>query len=134
MMIRLFVALLANFILLSVYSQNASRSAINIIPKPVSLKVNSGSFRLDRNTKLVVKDEGDKNAAGFFNQYLQQFYGYSLNVTEAADKNYISFATRKFIKAPENDERYSLNGTAKSIRVEGDSYAGTFRGMQSLIQ
>jgi hexosaminidase len=132
MMIRVFAVLLLNLIILNTFSQTSS--AVNIIPKPVSLKFKPGSFRLDKNTAIVVKDEGDKDAADFLNDYLQKFYGYSLNVTDAATGNYISLSTKKFIKAPENDEHYTLNGTTKSVAIEGDSYAGTFRGVQSLIQ
>ena len=132
MMVRSFVALLLNLIFLNAFSQ--SSAVVNIIPKPVSLKVKQGAFRLDKNTTITVKDDGDRDAADFFNDYLQKFYGFSLNIKDAASSNSISLTTRKFIKAPENDEHYTLNGTARSIAIEGDSYAGTFRGMQSLIQ
>jgi hexosaminidase len=68
------------------------------------------------------------------NDYLQKFYGFSLNIKDAASGNNIDLSTKKFIKAPDNDEHYTLNGSGKSIAVQGDSYAGTFRGVQSLIQ
>lgn len=132
MIVRFFAVFLLNLIFLNTFSQIST--AVNIIPKPVSLKTKPGSFRLDKNTVMVVKDEGDRDAADFFNDYLQKFYGFSLNISEAASGNYISLSTKKFIKAPENEEHYTLNGSAKSIAIEGDSYAGTFRGIQSLIQ
>jgi hexosaminidase len=132
MMVRVLVVFLLNVIFLNTFSQ--SSTAVNIIPKPVSLKMKQGNFRLDKNTAIVVKDDGDRDAADFFNDYLQKFYGFSLNTKDAASSNYISLSTKKFIKAPENEEHYTLNGSAKSISIEGDSYAGTFRGVQSLIQ
>src|SRR5690349_17710448 len=132
MMVRVIAVCLLNLIFFNVFSQ--SSTTVNIIPKPVSLKIKQGSFRLDKNTTLVVKDEGDKDAAAFFNDYLQKFYGFTLNVNDAATGNKISLSTKKFIKAPENDEHYTLNGSARSIAIQGDSYAGTFRGLQSLIQ
>ncbi|MBL7698184.1 MAG: beta-N-acetylhexosaminidase [Chitinophagaceae bacterium] len=115
-------------------SFSQTSSSINIIPKPVSLKTKPGSFKVDRNTKLVVKDEGDRGTADFFSDYVKKYYGLSLEVAREADKNYISFATKKFIKAPDNEEHYTLNSSTNSVSVEGDSYAGTFRGMQSIIQ
>jgi hexosaminidase len=133
MMIRAIVAFVATISLLNVFSQTKS-SAVNIIPKPVSLKMKAGYFKLDKNTKLVVKDENDRNSADFLNEYLKQYYGISLSVTSSAVQNYISFATRKFVKAPDNEEHYTLEGTKNGITVEGDSYAGTFRGVQSIIQ
>jgi hexosaminidase len=132
MMVRVFAVVLFNVIFLNTFSQ--SSTAVNIIPRPVSLKAKQGIFRLDKNTAIVVKDEGDKDAADFFNDYLQKFYGFTLNIGESASGNHISLSTKKFIKAPENDEHYTLDGTSKSIVIQGDSYDGTFRGVQSLIQ
>jgi len=132
MVLKVFAAFLVNLLFMNMYAQTSVQ--VNIIPKPVSLKVKSGIFKLDKKTAIVVKDEGDKDAADFFNDYLEKYYGFSLNITDAATNNFISFSTKKFIKAPENDEHYTLNGTSNSIALEGDSYAGTFLGAQSLIQ
>lgn len=123
---------LTNLLFLNTFSQKSA--SVNIIPKPVSLKIKSGSFKLDRNTSIVAKDGGDKHTADFFNDYLHKFYGFSLKITPAPAENSIIFSTRKFIKSPANGEHYILNGSAKSISVEGNSYAGTFLGAQSLIQ
>jgi len=132
MALKVFAAFLVNLLFMNMYAQTSVQ--VNIIPKPVSLKVKPGIFKLDKKTAIVVKDEGDKDAADFFNDYLEKYYGFSLSITETASNNFISFSTKKFIKAPENDEHYTLNGTSKSIVLEGDSYAGTFLGAQSLIQ
>ena len=132
MLIRVFAVFLTSLFFLNAFSQKSV--SVNIIPKPVSLKIKAGSFKLDRNTSIVAKDEGDKHAADFFNDYLLKFYGLSLNITDGPTNNSIIFSTRKFIKSPENDEYYTLNGSLKSITVEGNSYAGTFLGAQSLIQ
>lgn len=131
MLIKLSAVLLANLIFLNTFCQT---SPVNIIPKPQSLKVKPGTFRLDKNTCIVVKNDGDRDAADFFNDYLNKFYGFSLNILDHATNNYIHFSTRQFVKAPDNDEHYDLNGTSGSISIAGNSYAGTFLGMQSLIQ
>lgn len=132
MLIRVFVVFLTNLFFLHSFSQPSA--SINIIPKPVNLKMKQGSFKLDRNTKIVVKDEGDKDAADFLKGYLQTFYGLSLAITDSEAANYIGLNTRKFVKAPDNGEHYILEGTSKMYAIEGDSYEGTFRGVQSLIQ
>ena len=132
MLIRILVVLLAN--LTFVYSFSQTSATVNIIPKPVSVKVKSGTFRLDSNTRIEVNDQGDRDAADFLNSYLQKFYGLSLNITDSGNASYISLTTKKFVKAPDNAERYTLEGTAKTYAIEGDSYEGTFRGVQSLIQ
>ena len=104
-----------------------------IVPKPVSLKMGTGSFLLDKNTVIVARDEPDQNAASLFNDYLNTYYGFTLPVAKEASKKSIQLATRKFIKAPDNDA-YMMSVTKEGIAIEGDTYAGTFYGLQSLIQ
>lgn len=105
----------------------------SIIPEPVSIVTSKGQFQITRTTPLVVPDISDTSAAGFFNQYLQLYYGFSLPVKKNHKGAAIRFVTRKFIKAPEKDA-YQLSVNGNGIRIEGDTYAGTFYGMQTLIQ
>ncbi|MBD0369090.1 MAG: beta-N-acetylhexosaminidase, partial [Flavisolibacter sp.] len=65
------VLLLLLFISEMAYAQNVA-----IIPQPVSLKVNPGTFALNNQTVIVTKDEEDRKAAQFLNDYLQQVYGF----------------------------------------------------------
>ncbi len=106
---------------------------VTIIPQPASLKKNPGSFTITKKTVLVVKDEGDRKAADFFNDYLQQYYGFKLDIDRQEGKNFIRLNTRKFIKAPDKDA-YMLNVSKDGVSIEGDTYAGSFYGVQSLIQ
>ncbi|MEJ7913534.1 MAG: beta-N-acetylhexosaminidase [Chitinophagaceae bacterium] len=105
----------------------------NIIPQPVSVKRTTGNFKLSKATLIVVQDEPDKKTASYLNQYLNAVYGFTLGVKPQAAKNYIRLVTRKFIQAPEKDG-YSLEVGANGITIEGDTYAGTFYGIQTLIQ
>ncbi len=82
---------------------------------------------------IAVADEGDRKAAEFFNDYLQQFYGFKLDIDKREGKDYIRLFTKKFIKAPDKDA-YSIDITADGVNISGDTYAGTFYGIQSLIQ
>ncbi len=107
---------------------------INIIPKPASLQTQKGSFTITPATTLSYIDEGDKQAADFLNTYLQKFYGFQLKRSKQPTTNFIRFSTKKFIKAPDNEGHYSLTVTTKNVVADGDSYAGTFYAMQSLIQ
>ena len=133
MKFRLYAVIATLCIVPSLYSQNSSGNASGIIPKPVSLKTNNGTFRIDRNT-VIVADEGNRDAADFFNKYLEDYYGFNLNTAESAQKNYIRFSSRTFVKAPENKEHYTFTSTSKGVDITGDSYDGTFRGTQTLIQ
>ncbi|MGZ3951165.1 MAG: glycoside hydrolase family 20 zincin-like fold domain-containing protein, partial [Flavisolibacter sp.] len=109
-------------------------SAQQIIPQPVSMKTSKGSFVITKSTVLKARDAEDKKTATLFNDYLQQFYGFRLPVNKAAASNYITLSTLKFIKAPEHEEGYTMNVTKNGVSISGNSYAGTFYGMQTLIQ
>jgi hexosaminidase len=105
-----------------------------IIPRPQSLEVQKGQVTINRQTRLLIKDEGDRAAADFFNNYLDEVYGFRLTISSADQKgNYVMLQTRKFIQAPEKDS-YELQSDKTGVRIEGDSYAGTFYGVQTLIQ
>ena len=107
---------------------------LNIIPAPVSAKITQGSFSVSSNTKLVLNDAGEKPTADFLNDYLQRIYGFKLDIATEAKENYIRLNTLRFIKAPENEGHYTLNIKPGNINIEGDTYMGTFYGMQTLLQ
>ena len=86
-----------------------------------------------KKTVIAVHDESDKKTADFLNNYLQKYYGFTLDIDKQESKDYIRLTTKKFIKAPDHDA-YSLTVSADGITIEGDTYPGTFYGMQSLIQ
>jgi hexosaminidase len=109
-------------------------SAQQIIPQPVSVKTSAGTFSINKKTVLIAKDAEDKRIAVLFNDYLQQVYGFKLELNKSVSKNYISISTLKFIKAPDQPEGYSLNVTKNAAIINGNTYAGSFYGMQTLIQ
>ncbi|HEV7620288.1 MAG TPA: family 20 glycosylhydrolase, partial [Flavisolibacter sp.] len=106
---------------------------ISIIPQPVQVEKGNGFFKLDKKTELLAKDPDDIRAAGIFNNYLQEYYHFNLPLNKKAKRNYIRLSTRKFIKAPDKDG-YNLKIDKDGVDIEGDTYSGTFYGIQSLIQ
>jgi hexosaminidase len=120
-------------IIISCSAQQHKQQAINIIPKPASIQINNGTFTITKSTVITVADEGDRKAAEFLNDYLQQYYGLRLDINKQEGKDYIRLFTKKFIKAADKDA-YSLNITKDGVDISGDTYAGTFYGIQSLIQ
>jgi len=109
-------------------------SAQQIIPAPVSMQILGGTFPITPKTSIIARDAEDKKTALLFNEYLQQVYGFKLAINNSAKKNYINFTTLRFIKAPEHEEGYSLNAAKDAVTINGNSYSGTFYGMQTLIQ
>jgi hexosaminidase len=106
----------------------------NIIPQPVRMTTGKGIFSIARATIILARNAEDIKTASLFNEYLQQVYGFKLAVNKAAKTNYIRFTTLQFIKAPEHEEGYTLNVTKEGVTINGNSYSGTFYGMQTLIQ
>ncbi len=127
-MFRLTAFALLVFISCRTYTQQVS-----IIPQPVSVQVNNGKFIIDKKTVIVVNDAEDRKAADFFNDYLSRIYGYHLPVQKQKTVSSIQLTTRRFIKTPSADA-YTLQVTPAGVKIEGDTYSGTFYGIQSLIQ
>ena len=116
----------------TVYGQ-VNKNLPHIIPQPVKLEKGQGEFRITKRTVIAVQDEEDRKSAHFLNDYLQQAYGFKLDIDRKEGKDYIRINTRKFIKAPDKDA-YQLTVTKDGVSIEGDTYAGTFYGIQTLIQ
>jgi hexosaminidase len=106
----------------------------NIIPAPLKAEAQKGSFTLSPTTVIVAGNRAEQATINFFNDYLKTYYGFSLKQVTTAKANYISLSTPTFIQKPENEERYTLAVTPTHINIIGDGTAGTFYGMQSLIQ
>lgn len=124
--------LIFGLILLTVVAGSYAQT-VSIIPQPVSLEQHKGAFIITKNTALVVTDAGDQSSAAFFNSYLKQVYGFQLAIKDKATTGSIILSTRKFIQAPAV-EGYQLISGPQGVRIEGDSYAATFQGIQTLIQ
>ena len=109
------------------------KTTLTLIPQPVSVKMGNGQFTLNSKTVIAAADEADRKSAEYLNTYLQQVYGFKLDIDRQEGKNYIRLATRKFAKAPEK-ETYTLTVGKEGVIIEGDSYAATFNGIQTLLQ
>ena len=106
---------------------------VKIIPQPVELTTNVGSFVITPKTSLVVTSKIDDATASFLNMYLFDYYGFKLPIVKKATKDFIKFNTLKNIKGLKA-EGYSLKSNGNGVAIEGNSDIGTFYGMQTLIQ
>ncbi|MDE3236761.1 MAG: beta-N-acetylhexosaminidase [Bacteroidota bacterium] len=117
-----------------IFSSMVYAQDIQIIPQPQKVRAGNGSFAISSKTVIVSKDRKDKRSIDFFNHYLQQFYGFSLQVKNAASTNYISFQTKRFITKPANEGHYTLDVTPRRIVIDGDADVANFYAVQTLIQ
>ena len=106
---------------------------VNIIPQPVELIKNPGSFVITPKTVLVVGSKADQPSAAFFNRYLMEHYGFKLQIVANASTNYIQLKSVQNVKGLKR-EGYGLKSGAKGVVIDGNSAQGTFYGMQTLIQ
>jgi len=116
-----------------------TQAAVNIIPKPFSVKLKSGTFELNANTALYVQsiDSEAASTAGFFAHLMDNAGLKGLKVLEAPKEirtvqNGIFFQFSKKGKIP--PEGYLLTISPERIIIEATDGAGLFYGMQSLIQ
>ncbi|MBD0333079.1 MAG: beta-N-acetylhexosaminidase, partial [Chitinophagaceae bacterium] len=114
-------------------SMHVAAQQIAIIPEPVSIQVKPGKFAISKRTVIVARDEEDRKTAYFLNDYLDKYYGFKLDIDKQERKNYIRLSTKKKFQTPGKDA-YSLNVSKEGVLIEGDTYAGTFYGVQTLIQ
>ncbi len=115
--------------LLSINTYAVSQE-LAIVPKPKSIIPGKGSYTITSHTPIVIGSEEDRNTADFFNQYLRDYYGFELAVTKGG-ANGIFISTGSF---KTDIQGYQLISDANSVRIIGNTRAGTFYGMQTLIQ
>jgi len=118
---------------------NNLAQGVNIIPLPASIKMKPGTFRITNQTMLLVaeRDIDLKNVAILFAEQLRLAGGPFLRVKpmmdETSDGDAIVFAYNKNReKLP--TEGYRLNISQNGILLTGNSGAGLFYGMQTLLQ
>jgi len=116
-----------------------AQTGVNIIPKPVMVKLKTGSFEINSNTALFVGSVDSEAAvtAGMFASLMGNAGLAGLKVSETPGdvktrKNYILFEFSKKGNLPA--EGYLLTVTPNKVLIEAATGTGLFYGMQSLIQ
>lgn len=120
-------------ILLLLHAALPAQDAANIIPVPAVIVTNKGNMPINRKTLVVFQNRSLKNVAEYFNAYLEKYYGYSLPLADAATD---AIAIRLEIAnlPTDNPEGYRLSVSSKGITIKGNTEAGVFYGIQTLIQ
>jgi hexosaminidase len=113
---------------------NASFSQVNIIPKPASTKIGKGVFSINPDTKIVLSTKKLKKQAAFFNDYLQKFYGFKLQMVSKSSKAKNSIVLSNAAKNNTIAGAYQLDISANAVNIKGDDAEGVFYGIQTLIQ
>ena len=101
---------------------------LNVIPKPQSVELKSGSFTIDENTTLYFEPEFEI-AANFLNEFLRNGAGFQLKSTS---KNKASIVIEKDDSQPK--EGYLLDISESKIIIKSADSSGAFYAMQTLRQ
>ena len=129
------LAFILLFILsLGLFSQE-QLSPLPIIPLPKDYKLLPGNFVLNPQTKIVVQGDYLKNEINWLNDYLKNYYGFTLQSVSAIpkDNNFILFEIPDWEAGYKENYHLTINEKSISILAEGEG-AGNFYALQTLIQ
>ena len=111
-----------------------------LIPQPVSLRMQSGAFRLHSGIAIVVPPgvPEARQAAAYLANALAAPTGWQLKVSESARssarRNAIVLALTAQSTAPAHPEGYELTVTPRGVRIQSPTPTGLFYGVQTLLQ
>jgi len=136
-----FVIILISIFFIISCSYNTQKSAIpeiEIIPTPASLIKGEGSFKINKNTVLLLNkdDQKLKNLLDFLSQAIYSGKGFFPEIVVSDDfdnqSNYIGF--KLITENKLNGEAYSLNVNTDKVIIQASKPAGLFYGLQTLLQ
>lgn len=105
---------------------------INIIPAPVSLVQNNGSFKLGKTAAIYPATAEAKTVAEYFISKINRSTGYTLTVGDSDAGKGISLLIDNDLEV--NEEGYTLEVTPQKVTVKAKTPQGLFYGMQSFMQ
>ncbi len=114
------------------HTATAKPSSLGIIPAPVSVVTQSGTFRLTPSVAIVASEDQALHVARMFNDYLKENYDFTLNITPTSTN--APSITLKIKEGIAPKEGYQLNINTQSIQLQGADAPGLFHGLQSIIQ
>lgn len=126
---KLLLLTLIVFLSKGIYAQQA----INIIPKPVSLKLTEGSFTINPQTVISLngKKKTLKPIATFLATSINQISGYDVLVKhKSTNAIELSLTNNQEI----GNEGYQMRVSPSGIKIEANTPAGIIYGIQSLLQ
>ena len=102
---------------------------INIIPKPLSMEVGNGFFKLKDGMSVHAVGQDEKTVAEYFISKINRATGFDIRVKENG-----CIRLELDSSADIDDEGYTLNVTPESVVVRAKTAHGLFYGMQSFMQ
>jgi hexosaminidase len=105
--------------------------SIHLIPQPVSVKQQTGSFSLDKSVVLSVETPAFDHAAGWFTSQLESHTGIRMQRGKSGKVMQIAMMADRNVLGKEG---YTLAVTPSRIVLRANDAAGVFYGLQTLLQ
>ena len=105
---------------------------INVIPTPVSLVQNEGTFKLNKNTKFLAFTPEAKIIAEYFAAQINLATGYSTVLSDQTAADGISLVIDESLEV--NEEGYTLDVIPNAVTIKAKTPQGLFYGMQTFMQ
>ncbi len=125
-----FKNVLFTILLMCTSSIFAQQKEVFIVPQPVSMTVNKGTFILTNKT-ILVAEKSAKHEADMLNFYLKKLYGFTLPIHAKAGKGNTIILK---VSGKGKKDGYNLLSTEKQITITGGGNEGLFYGLQTLLQ
>lgn len=111
-----------------------SQTECAIIPAPVSVKMETSSFVINRSTYIAASDFRSFSDGIVFRDFLIRFYNYPLKTVSGrlTEKNYIAISYDSTLNIP--DEGYIISVHPDSVLIKGKNNGGVLHGLISLLQ
>ncbi|MEP3836196.1 MAG: family 20 glycosylhydrolase [Algibacter sp.] len=107
-----------------------TQEQVSIIPKPSSLNLNKGSFKIEPNTELITNNESQQKAANYLTGLFRKAAGFNLKLQNSIADGAILFETVEGLK----EGAYKLVVTPTSINIKATDESGFFNGVQTIRQ
>ncbi len=112
-----------------------SKTAISIIPEPVSVKTGTGVFTLPRNIIIQAPLHTEmKEVFGIFRERVTRSTGSTVSLSSTAANPTIKMVLNSTEDKQLGKEGYKLSVTQKGISISANQPAGLYYGVQSLMQ
>ncbi|HPF52515.1 MAG TPA: family 20 glycosylhydrolase [Draconibacterium sp.] len=128
----------AAFVVLMSACQNTiknseSKNELSIIPQPAKAIVNTGNFKITKNTVIYCNNKELLPVAEYMVAKISGAMGFSLQIKEGTGKG-INFEISDPSVSKLGNEGYELNVTPKNVVLTANKANGIFYGIQSLLQ
>lgn len=122
----------------SSYAQQNTSPVVSIIPEPVSLQQQEGSFTINPSTTIYLAGKDLERSATYFNEYLQKYYGFHLKVRKVKSGQDVHAGNAIILDYQHIgypiEGAYTFTSDKNSVKINGDNAVGVFYGIQTLIQ